>query len=99
MPTRRASERPREALALARIASVAHGAPDDRTDRSVQRECGWPDVRHDPVARESGRVHFIKQIDVVDANTARFALTAPAATFLVNPGGKYNRISPDHTMR
>ncbi len=41
----------------------------------------------------------LKQIDVVDANTDRFALTAPAATFLVNLGGKYNRISPDHSMR
>ena len=99
MPTRRASERPRDALAPARITSVAHCAPDDRSNRSVQHECGWPDVRHHPVARESGRVHFIKQIDVVDANTDRFALTAPAAMFLVNTGGKYNRISADHSMR
>jgi peptide/nickel transport system substrate-binding protein len=37
---------------------------------------------------------FVKQIDVVDKHAVRFVLNAPAATFLVNLGGKYNGVIP-----
>jgi peptide/nickel transport system substrate-binding protein len=37
---------------------------------------------------------YVKQIDAVDRLTVRFTLTGPAATFLVNVGGKYNGVIP-----
>ena len=51
-------------------------------------------VRDPKVSPGANDLLFIKQIDAVDAHTVRFTLTGPAATFLVNLGGKYNGVIP-----
>jgi peptide/nickel transport system substrate-binding protein len=51
-------------------------------------------VRDPKVSPGANDLLFIKQIDVVDRHTVRFTLTGPAATFLVNLGGKYNGVIP-----
>ena len=51
-------------------------------------------VRDPKVSPGANDLTFVKQIDVVDRATVRFVLSAPAATFLVNLGGKYNGVIP-----
>jgi len=51
-------------------------------------------VRDPKVSPGANDLLFIKRIDVVDRHTVRFTLTGPAATFLVNLGGKYNGVIP-----
>jgi peptide/nickel transport system substrate-binding protein len=51
-------------------------------------------VRDPKVSPGANDLTFIKAIDVVDRHTVRFTLTGPAATFLVNLGGKYNGVIP-----
>ena len=51
-------------------------------------------VRDPRVSPGANDLLFVKQIDVVDRHTVRFTLTGPAATFLVNLGGKYNGVVP-----
>jgi peptide/nickel transport system substrate-binding protein len=51
-------------------------------------------VRDPKVSPGANDLLFVKQIDAVDKHTVRFTLNAPAATFLVNLGGKYNGIIP-----
>jgi peptide/nickel transport system substrate-binding protein len=51
-------------------------------------------VRDPKVSPGANDLLFIKQIDVVDRHTVRFVLSGPAATFLVNLGGKYNGVIP-----
>ncbi len=51
-------------------------------------------VRDPKVSPGANDLTFINQIDVVDKHTVRFTLSAPAATFLVNLGGKYNGVIP-----
>ena len=51
-------------------------------------------VRDPKVSPGANDLTFIKQIDVKDAHTVRFTLSAPAATFLINLGGKYNGVIP-----
>jgi peptide/nickel transport system substrate-binding protein len=51
-------------------------------------------VRDPKVSPGANDLIFIKQIDAVDRHTVRFTLTGPAATFLVNLGGKYNGVIP-----
>jgi peptide/nickel transport system substrate-binding protein len=51
-------------------------------------------VRDPKVSPGANDLIFVKQIDVVDRATVRFVLSAPAATFLVNLGGKYNGVIP-----
>jgi peptide/nickel transport system substrate-binding protein len=51
-------------------------------------------VRDPKVSPGANDLLFVKQIDVVDKHTVRFTLNAPAATFLVNLGGKYNGVIP-----
>jgi peptide/nickel transport system substrate-binding protein len=49
-------------------------------------------VRDPKVSPGANDLTFVKQIDAVDKHTVRFTLTGPAATFLVNLGGKYNGV-------
>src|SRR5688572_22812067 len=51
-------------------------------------------VRDPKVSPGANDLTFVKQIDVFDKHTVRFTLTGPAATFLVNLGGKYNGVIP-----
>jgi peptide/nickel transport system substrate-binding protein len=51
-------------------------------------------VRDPKVSPGSNDLTFVKQIEVVDKYTVRFVLAGPAATFLVNIGGKYNGVIP-----
>ena len=51
-------------------------------------------VRDPKVSPGANDLTFVKQIDVVDKHTVRFSLSGPAATFLVNLGGKYNGVVP-----
>jgi len=51
-------------------------------------------IRDPKVSPGANDLTFIKQIDAVDKYTVRFMLSAPAATFLINLGGKYNGIIP-----
>src|SRR5436309_1557587 len=51
-------------------------------------------VRDPKVSPGANDLLVIKQIDVLDAHTVRFVLHAPAATFLINLGGKYNGVIP-----
>lgn len=51
-------------------------------------------VRDPKVSPGANDLLFVKQIDAVDRHTVRFTLNAPAATFLVNLGGKYNGVIP-----
>jgi len=51
-------------------------------------------VRDPKVSPGANDLLFVKQIDAVDKSTVRFTLNAPAATFLVNLGGKYNGVIP-----
>jgi peptide/nickel transport system substrate-binding protein len=51
-------------------------------------------VRDPKVSPGANDLTFVKQIDAVDKHTVRFTLTGPAATFLVNLGGKYNGVIP-----
>jgi peptide/nickel transport system substrate-binding protein len=51
-------------------------------------------VRDPKVSPGANDLAYVKQIDVVDKYTVRFVLTGPAATFLVNIGGKYNGVIP-----
>jgi peptide/nickel transport system substrate-binding protein len=51
-------------------------------------------VRDPKVSPGANDLAYVKQIDAVDRHTVRFALSAPAATFLVNIGGKYNGVIP-----
>jgi peptide/nickel transport system substrate-binding protein len=51
-------------------------------------------VRDPKVSPGANDLAYVKQIDVVDKSTVRFVLTGPAATFLVNIGGKYNGVVP-----
>jgi peptide/nickel transport system substrate-binding protein len=51
-------------------------------------------VRDPKVSPGANDLAYVKQIDAVDKHTVRFVLTAPAATFLVNIGGKYNGVIP-----
>jgi peptide/nickel transport system substrate-binding protein len=50
----------------------------------------------DPKVGSGGRgdLVMIKRIDLVDRYTLRFVLNAPAASFLINLGGKYNGVIP-----
>ena len=51
-------------------------------------------VRDPKVSPGANDLTFVKQIDAVDKYTVRFLLAGPAATFLVNIGGKYNGVIP-----
>jgi peptide/nickel transport system substrate-binding protein len=51
-------------------------------------------VRDPKVSPGANDLTFVKQIDAVDKHTVRFTLAGPAATFLVNIGGKYNGVIP-----
>jgi ABC-type transport system substrate-binding protein len=51
-------------------------------------------VRDPKVSPGANDLIFVKQIDVLDRHTVRFTLSAPAATFLINLGGKYNGVIP-----
>jgi peptide/nickel transport system substrate-binding protein len=51
-------------------------------------------IRDPKVSPGANDLTFVKQIDVLDKHTVRFTLTGPAATFLVNLGGKYNGVIP-----
>jgi peptide/nickel transport system substrate-binding protein len=51
-------------------------------------------IRDPKVSPGASDLTYVKQIDVVDRHTVRFTLTGPAATFLVNVGGKYNGVIP-----
>jgi peptide/nickel transport system substrate-binding protein len=51
-------------------------------------------VRDPKVSPGANDLTFVKQIDVLDRHTVRFVLSAPAATFMVNLGGKYNGVIP-----
>jgi peptide/nickel transport system substrate-binding protein len=51
-------------------------------------------IRDPKVSPGANDLIFVKQIDAVDKHTVRFTLTGPAATFLVNLGGKYNGVIP-----
>jgi peptide/nickel transport system substrate-binding protein len=51
-------------------------------------------VRDPKVSPGANDLIFVKQIDAVDKYTVRFVLASPAATFLVNVGGKYNGVIP-----
>jgi peptide/nickel transport system substrate-binding protein len=51
-------------------------------------------VRDPKVSPGANDLIFVKQVDAVDKHTVRFTLTGPAATFLINLGGKYNGIIP-----
>jgi peptide/nickel transport system substrate-binding protein len=51
-------------------------------------------VRDPKVSPGANDLTFVKQIDVVDKSTVRFVLASPAATFLINVGGKYNGVIP-----
>src|SRR3989442_1015016 len=51
-------------------------------------------VRDPKVSPGANDLLVIKQLDVLDAHTVRFVLHAPAATFLINLGGKYNGVIP-----
>ena len=51
-------------------------------------------VRDPKVSPGANDLIFVKQIDAVDKHTVRFVLSGPAATFLVNIGGKYNGVIP-----
>jgi peptide/nickel transport system substrate-binding protein len=51
-------------------------------------------VRDPKVSPGANDLAYVKQIDAVDKYTVRFSLTGPAATFLVNVGGKYNGVIP-----
>ncbi|HEV8617593.1 MAG TPA: ABC transporter substrate-binding protein [Methylomirabilota bacterium] len=51
-------------------------------------------IRDPKVSPGANDLTFVKSIDVVDKQTVRFTLSGPAATFLVNVGGKYNGVIP-----
>src|SRR5438477_3921894 len=51
-------------------------------------------IRDPKVSPGANDLTFVKSIDVVDKQTVRFTLSGPAATFLVNIGGKYNGVIP-----
>ncbi|MGH7415658.1 MAG: ABC transporter substrate-binding protein, partial [Candidatus Rokuibacteriota bacterium] len=51
-------------------------------------------VRDPKVSPGANDLAYVKQIEAVDKHTVRFVLSAPAATFLVNLGGKYNGVIP-----
>src|SRR3989442_4615265 len=51
-------------------------------------------VRDPKVSPGANDLLVIKQIDVLDAHRVRLVLHAPAATFLINLGGKYNGVIP-----
>lgn len=51
-------------------------------------------VRDPKVSPGANDLIFVKQIDALDKHTVRFLLAGPAATFLVNLGGKYNGVIP-----
>jgi peptide/nickel transport system substrate-binding protein len=51
-------------------------------------------VRDPKVSPGANDLIFVKQIDAVDKYTVRFVLANPAATFLMNVGGKYNGVIP-----
>jgi peptide/nickel transport system substrate-binding protein len=51
-------------------------------------------IRDPKVSPGANDLIFVKQIDAVDKHTVRFVLHGPAATFLVNLGGKYNGVIP-----
>src|SRR5687767_13518267 len=51
-------------------------------------------IRDPKVSPGANDLIFVKQIDAVDKHTVRFVLNGPAATFLVNLGGKYNGVIP-----
>src|SRR2546429_4455240 len=51
-------------------------------------------VRDPKVSPGANDLLVIKSIDVPDAHTVRVVLQAPAATFLINLGGKYNGVVP-----
>jgi peptide/nickel transport system substrate-binding protein len=51
-------------------------------------------VRDPKVSPGANDLAYVKQIDAVDKHTVRFTLSGPAATFLVNLGGKYNGVIP-----
>jgi peptide/nickel transport system substrate-binding protein len=51
-------------------------------------------VRDPKVSPGANDLIFVKQIDAVDKYTVRFVLASPAATFLINVGGKYNGVIP-----
>ncbi|OLB03012.1 MAG: hypothetical protein AUH14_14085 [Candidatus Rokubacteria bacterium 13_2_20CM_69_15_1] len=51
-------------------------------------------VRDPKVSPGANDLLVIKSIDVPDAHTVRVVLHAPAATFLINLGGKYNGVVP-----
>jgi peptide/nickel transport system substrate-binding protein len=51
-------------------------------------------VRDPKVSPGANDLIFVKQIDAVDKHTVRIVLNGPAATFLINLGGKYNGVIP-----
>jgi peptide/nickel transport system substrate-binding protein len=51
-------------------------------------------VRDPKVSPGANDLIFVKQVDAVDKYTVRFVLSSPAATFLINVGGKYNGVIP-----
>ena len=51
-------------------------------------------IRDPKVSPGANDFVYVKQIDAVDKHTVRFTLTGPAATFLINVGGKYNGVIP-----
>src|SRR5256886_14358431 len=54
-------------------------------------------VRDPKVSPGANDLLVIKSIDVPDAHTVRVVLHAPAATFLINLGGKYNGAVPTYS--
>ncbi|MCI0548846.1 MAG: ABC transporter substrate-binding protein [Candidatus Rokubacteria bacterium] len=51
-------------------------------------------IRDPKVSPGAADFTYVKQIEAVDRYAVRFTLTGPAATFLVNLGGKYNGVIP-----
>lgn len=51
-------------------------------------------IRDPKVSPGANDFTYVSQIDVVDKYTVRFVLSGPAATFLINLGGKYNGVIP-----
>src|SRR5437773_6659686 len=56
-------------------------------------------VRDPKVSPGANDLLVIKAIDAPNAHTVRFVLHAPAATFLINLGGKYNGVIPAGSAR
>jgi peptide/nickel transport system substrate-binding protein len=67
---------------------------DGREMEAQDVKYSYDRIRDPKVSPGANDLLFVKAIDVVDRHTVRFTLAAPAATFLVNLGGKYNGVIP-----